>query len=452
MGALSLKKLAIRGMFWTVLGYGASQILRFGSNLLLTRLLFPEFFGLMALVSIFLMGLNLFSDIGIGISIVQNKRGDEPAFLNTAWTMQVIRGFGLWLVCLAITYPVAQLYNEPLFIWLLPIVGFTTVIDGFRSCAEHTLERHLVVGRLTIIDLVAQVVHITVMLVWAIISPSVWALVGGGLVGSIFRVALSHRLIPDYKSTFAWDADAIREIFSTGRWVFLSTAIMFLAEQADRLMLGKLFPLDLLGIYSVSLMLSEVPRQIAVAIGHKVILPATSKIADLPRNELRSKILHHRKLLLLALVSGMIILVSFGDILVRFLYDARYEPAAWMLPILALGLWPRLLCASIETSLYSIGKMQYTTFANFLRLTCTLAGIWLGFQWIGVPGAVIGVALNDLFYYLAVQYGLRRERIGCTLQDIQVTLFLVGFVALMLVCRAVLGLGLPIDGMFAFLK
>jgi O-antigen/teichoic acid export membrane protein len=130
-----------------------------------------------------------------------------------------------------------------------------------------------------------------------------------------------------------------------------------------------------------------------------VILPAASKIAHLPRRELRSKILRHRKLLLLALISGMVILISFGDLLVHFLYDARYDPASWMLPILALELWPRLLCASIETSLYAIGKMQYTTFANFFRMTCTLAGIWLGFQWIGPPGAVIGVALNDLFYY-----------------------------------------------------
>lgn len=82
----SLKKLAIRGMVWTVAGYGASQILRLGSNLILTRLLFPELFGLMTLVNIFITGLHLFSDIGVGPSIIQNKRGDDPVFLNTAWT------------------------------------------------------------------------------------------------------------------------------------------------------------------------------------------------------------------------------------------------------------------------------------------------------------------------------------------------------------------------------
>ena len=68
----SLKKLAIRGTIWTIVGYGASQILRFGSNLILTRLLFPKLFGLMALLNTFIIGLHLFSDIGIGTIIIQN--------------------------------------------------------------------------------------------------------------------------------------------------------------------------------------------------------------------------------------------------------------------------------------------------------------------------------------------------------------------------------------------
>jgi O-antigen/teichoic acid export membrane protein len=72
--------LAVSGVVWTILGYGASQVLRFGGNLILTRLLLPEYFGLMALVNIPIIGLQLFSDVGIIPSIVQNQRGDEPVF------------------------------------------------------------------------------------------------------------------------------------------------------------------------------------------------------------------------------------------------------------------------------------------------------------------------------------------------------------------------------------
>jgi hypothetical protein len=61
-------------------------------DLILTRLLFPEAFGLMALVQVFMGGLQMFSDLGVNMSIIQSKRGEDPDFLNTAWTFQILRG------------------------------------------------------------------------------------------------------------------------------------------------------------------------------------------------------------------------------------------------------------------------------------------------------------------------------------------------------------------------
>src|ERR687885_208624 len=113
----SLKNQALRGTVWTIAGYGASQVLRLGSNIILTRLLLPEFFGLMNLVNVFIIGLHLFSDVGLGPSVVQNKRGDDPDFLNTAWTIQVGRGIILWICSLILAWPVSQFYNEPQLLW-----------------------------------------------------------------------------------------------------------------------------------------------------------------------------------------------------------------------------------------------------------------------------------------------------------------------------------------------
>lgn len=442
---LSLKKLAIQGTVWTLAGYGASQILRFGSNLILTRLLEPKLFGLMALMSVFIIGLHLFSDIGIGPSIIQNKRGDDPDFLNTAWTMQVIRGFCLWFGCLAIAGPVADFYGEPQLKLLLPVVGLGTIISGFSSTALFTLNRHMLVGQLAIFELVGQIVSIAVIIVWAWFSPSIWALVMGGLVSDVVRIVWSHQLNSGVANRFVWDREAVKSIFSFGKWIFLSTALTFMATQADRLILGKLISFEMLGVYGIAFALADMPRQIILAICGKVIFPAVSKLADLPRETFRAKILKNRKPLLIALAVGLTVLVSFGDQLIFCLYDRRYAQAAWMLPVLALGVWHTLLYGTANPSLLAIGKSIYNAQGFLLAFMTISIGLPLGFFLKGMLGAVIVIAFYDLPLYGAIMYGLWREGLICIEQDIKATALFLGLLTAALLGRFSLGWGLPLN-------
>jgi O-antigen/teichoic acid export membrane protein len=137
------KKLAIQGVAWIVLGYGISQMIRLSSNLVLTRILVPEMFGLMALMNAFIVGLSMFSDIGIGPSIIQNNRSDDPVFLNTAWTMQFLRGVILWLLCLIISWPLSFFYQDNRILWILPITSLTMLIGGLNSTAIYSLNKKL---------------------------------------------------------------------------------------------------------------------------------------------------------------------------------------------------------------------------------------------------------------------------------------------------------------------
>jgi O-antigen/teichoic acid export membrane protein len=101
----ALRHRAVGGSVWTLVGFGTSNALRLVSNVLLARLLFPEAFGLMAMVHVFIQGLWLFTDIGVGPAIVQSKRGDDRDYLDTAWTIQALRGMALTLVSFAIAWP-----------------------------------------------------------------------------------------------------------------------------------------------------------------------------------------------------------------------------------------------------------------------------------------------------------------------------------------------------------
>lgn len=444
MSSASLKQQAIRGTAWTIIGYGFSQILRFGSNLILTRLLAPELFGLMALVNVFIAGLSLFSDIGIRPSIIQNKRGDDPVFLNTAWTIQVIRGFCLWFCCLLIALPVARFYEEPRLLWLIPLVGFNTIVVGFSSTSLATLNRHMAVGKITIFELGTQIISLFILVIWAYFSPTIWALVGSNFFSILIRVLWSHRLNPQESNRFAWNKKVIQEITSFGRWIFVSTAMTFLASQADRLILGKLLTLEILGVYGVAFALSEIPRQIVKKVGVSIIFPIISRQADLPRQQLRAKIKKQRWRLLLGLALIVAGIVGWGDLLILKLYDQRYSEAAWMLTLLGLGVWPIVLSETLGRCLNALGKPQYAAWGSFARFLFIAIGLPVGFSQMGILGALIIVALNDIPAYVAVTYGLWQEKLLCLRQDIQATVFFVALVILIFIGRSFLGIDLPV--------
>jgi len=206
--SVSLKQLAIRASMWTVIGFGVSQLLRLGGNLALTRLLSPGVFGVMALVNAVLQGLQMFSDFGTRQSVIQHRRGDDPDFVNTAWTFQAVRGGALWLTACALAAPLSLVYPGTGIGWLLPAAGLTAAIAGLASTKEVTLNRHLNIGRVSMVEIVAQCLGLAVMIVWAWRAPSVWALIGGAIVGVGVRTALTHVVLPGPWNRFCWEVAA----------------------------------------------------------------------------------------------------------------------------------------------------------------------------------------------------------------------------------------------------
>jgi O-antigen/teichoic acid export membrane protein len=439
----SIKQRALKGVFWTIATYGVSQVLRFGSNLVLTRLLLPEIFGLMSLVYVFITGLHLFSDLGIHTSVIQNKRGDDINFLNTAWTMQIIRSMGLWFCCVLIAVPAANFYNEPQLTWVLPIAGVNILIGGFFSTGITSLSRHLEVKKVSAFELAGQIVGITVMLSWAYFDRSVWALLMGSLVAGVVQLVWSHVVSPNPPNRWLLEKESVAEIFSFGKWIFLSTALTFFAMQSDRLILGKLLGLQLLGVYGIAVALAEIPKQVTMAVGGKVVFPMFSKFSNLPRPDFRSRIRRGRLPILLATAPALAVMISFGDLLISALYDSRYADAAWMIPLVALGVWPIILVTTIDGALFALGNPRPSTWGYFYSFIALAGGIWSGYQLFGVVGAVAAVPLSNVPFYAAVAFGLRKEKIACFDHDGYTTALMLLLSALFIATRYALGVPLP---------
>ena len=441
----SLKKLAIRGAIWTMIGFGGIQVLRFGNNLILTRLLKPEFFGLMALVTTFRTALELFSDIGINQNIVNSKRGDESTFLNTAWTLQTIRGVVIWILCVPMSVPVAKFYNDQRLLWLIPIVLLSSVIDGFSSTSIYTLHRRMELGKLALYDFILQLSFLSTLITLVWFYPNIWSLAIGSLVSATYKLVSSYWLIPKYSNRFEWDRDAVKEILSFGKWMFIASGLMFAAEQSDRLVLAKIFSFKMLGVYTVAYTLASIPREVIKLLSHRVIFPAISQQADLPRSSLRSKIIRQRRLILLGFGILLAALITVGDLIIAILYDQRYAAAIWMMPILCSGIWFSLLFYTISPALLAISKPLYSAQSNFARFSIITLGVPLAHECFGVLGAIIVISFSDFPLYIVNLYGLWQEKLSCFAQDIRATIFFIGVLTLFLVIRNYLGFGLPIQ-------
>lgn len=404
-----LEAAALRGGLLTVAGYGGVQFLRLLSNLLLTRLLFPEAFGLMALVNGTMAALQMFSDLGLHACIIQDRDGDQESFLNTAWTMAITRGAGLWLLGCVLAWPLAVLYEAPQLTALIPVVGLSALILGFQSTRVYTHQRHLRLGRLTLIDLGVQIVALGVMCAVAAWQRTVWALVVGGLFHAVLRVALTHTVLPGIRNRPRWDPAAAQRLVRFGRWIVVSTMLTWAVDRSDRLILGATMSLAMLGIYNVAALLAQAIQEGMFALASRVLFPMYARMAESDQDGLRPRIRRVRCALLGLALPPLAVLVVFSDQVLGLLYDARYHDGAWMLRTLAAG--SVIGCVSLTGAPVLLARGD--SFSHMLVLAwraLTLIGsVILAHHWWGVPGQVLAIAINPLLGYPALAWATRKH-------------------------------------------
>lgn len=414
-----LKKRALRGSVVTLLGQLGGNGIRLASNLILTRLLLPEHFGVMALVNVTLTGLHMFSDIGIGPNVIQHPRGEERSFLHTAFSIQALRGFWLTLAGFAVAWPVARFYEIDELLWLIPLASLTAIIDGLTSTKIFRENRNLRLGRLTAIELASQLVAAIAMAITAWITRSVISLVIGGLVGGLCRTILSHLALPGFRDGFAWEEESKKAIVTFGRWIFLSTAITFVSMQVDRLVLGKLVDTELLGIYSIAAMIAAVPREVLAQLTQKVLYPV---VAELKRGESGGpRIRRVRTKILAILILPMGFLAGEGDAIFDVLYDERYAAGGILMMIISVGAWLHVLESTYGVVVLAAGKPKWISFGTGLKAVTFLALSYPIYLALGIHGVAGLIAVSELGVLLMVGWGARSEEVTSPIFDVMAT-------------------------------
>lgn len=440
----SLRERVRRGSIIEVVGYGANQGLRLASNLVMSRLLFPEAYGLVSIASVFMFALNMLTDVGLRDSILNHARGEERRFVNTAWTLQVIRGFVLWGIASALAWPVSWFYGDPQVAPLVIVVSFGAVISGFGSTAKHTLARRIELGPLLVIEVASKVLSMLVMFVWGYLHPTVWALIAGAGTFALFETILSHLYLPvGYRNRFEWDKDAARDIARHGRWIVGSSAFTFLAGEGDRLLLGKLLSMTMLGIYSVAGLLSSALGAVVSRLSASVVYGMLSTVAREKPEELAQHYYAARLRLDLFAMPMLGAIAVLGPVAVGILYDERYADAGWMLQILAVRVAIQNVTGLSGYCLLTLHRAMYHVPANAGRFVGVWAGVPLGYWLFGVRGVVWAAMLSEIAGFAVFAFGLRRARVLNIKRELIAPLAMLGGALLGLLIKWGLGLAFP---------
>src|SRR6202021_2831995 len=189
---------------------------------------------------------------------------------------------------------------------------------------------------------------------------SVWALLGGAVAGRTSQVLGSHLLLPGIRNRFHWDPAAFSELANFGKWVFFSSAIYLLYAQGDRLMLGRFLDSKLLGVYSIAIMLSEAISGVINKLTDTVLFPALSQTAISDRSRLRSVLYQMRLGTDVLMIMPIGVLMMVGGVVVKLLYDSRYQDAGWMLQILSVRLIMISMLVGGASSLFALGHSRYS--------------------------------------------------------------------------------------------
>ena len=399
---VSFKARIFKTGYWMLGSNAASQVLRLLSNLVLTRLLSPDAFGLMTAVSTIYFALSMFSDLGVWQSVVKSDRAYEDSFIGTAQTVTFLRGLIMTVLLIASatslylglfggffkTYSVYADAQLPLMVAFVALCAF---FDGCVSMKLALAQRSLQGEYVAKLELCAQVVATisTVTLVW--MTGSMWGLLFGWLVSSCSRVVLSNVYLSGPWIVPCWNAAYAGEMFKYGKWIFVSSIIGFFAANSEKIIFGNYLSLHYFGIFAIASALVAAVVAIYSTLLGQVIFPGLSMALNDQLGVIRIYTRFQQSAdLLLGLIAGGIL--TCGQWLVLMLYDARYQEAGWMFQLLGLTILG-LRYQVVEQLMFATDRPALVSANNMVRALFLVIGIPVFFYFGQAPGAILAVVL-----------------------------------------------------------
>lgn len=425
---------------WTIGTYVASAGIRFGSSIVLSQLLGPAVLGVVVIAQAARVGTDLLTDLGFEQNVVSSPHGDDPAFLNTVWTMQIVRGVLISLAFASLAPLLAHAYGIDVAVMLA--MSAAPFLSSLASTSIYSLSRRMEVRTRNLFELATEVTGLALNVAFAVALKNVWAPILGILLTLCARSAFSYAL-PHVRHRPAFHREHAVAILHFSKWIMLSSLALYAAVYIDRLYLGLVVPLAMLGVYGLAKTVSDLPQTVAGRLAFQIVFPFIARNRESFDSAARRDLARTRGQFVALVMLGIGTVMAWSDWAIHILYGRRYEEAGWMLCLLLAGSWIGVLASLNEATVFGHGRPQFVSLANMVRSIVIAAALPTGFALGGLPGALMALPAGEVSRYLLLLRTQRRLGMTFLRQDATFSLGLLAIGGAWIGVRLALGLGVP---------
>lgn len=391
-----LKGRSVRGGAVTMAAQGASFFLHMGSTVVLARLLTPQDFGLIAMVTAVTGFVVMFKDMGLSMATVQ-KAEINHGQISTLFWINVILSLGVMLVTAAIAPAIAWFYGEPRLTWITLALASAFIFGGLTIQHQALLRRQMRFGALALIQISSMLVGIITAIVAACYGAGYWSLVIMQLATAI-AIAIGVWVACGWRPGLPVRRSGVRKMLAFGGNITGFQVINYFARNSDKILVGRFCGSGILGLYSKAYNLLMLPISQIRGPLTSVAMPALSRIQGDPK---RYTSYYTKLILLLSFISMPLIvfLAICSRSIIHLLLGEQWLGASRIFQILAITAFIQPVWSTVGLVLISLGQSgRFLKFGIFNSLV-VVTSFAVGIRWgaIGVASAYAVASYLILF-------------------------------------------------------
>lgn len=376
----SIERRALVALKWAGFAKLTGQLISWASTLIVIRLLNPEAYGLMALVSVVISVLGNIAELGIGAAVVQAREIGRGDMAKISGLILIVNG--ALFAALVLAAPLFALaYGDPTLTALIQVAAIQLPITAIATIQQALAQRELDFKWLAWVELSTIVAAAAVTLLLAWLGFGVWALVLGSVANALART------IVVLQRGFVWPSFRLAGVGSylkIGGGVTIGRLIWQLVYQTDVLIGARRLGTGPIGVYSVSLHLATLPLQKIMMTINQIALPAVARLQDEPER-LRLRMIDATRLLTVVSVPTLWGLSAVAPELVHVVLGPKWADAVLPIQLIALVAPLRMISATFATAAVGIGRIGLDIRNNVQTAIVLPTSFFVGTFW-GVTG------------------------------------------------------------------